>query len=533
MSEGKEKKNQDICNEYELTKVTEWPESEWKKDYPEVAGFISEFLNSEKQMRLELLPLIQLLTPTPVHERIYHLSTDGEHLYYCPALIKEKLEIHSDNVVRYVLSRQLMHILMHGFLGHFGSYYEDEELAWAIQDLLAERFSATYQCPLWYDDDDDDEYGEFGDEPGDIPYFGQEEESYFGNQKKLDELLEKGMGAYHFIKPKKKSRQFVIDQAWAKKNDNHKLWNQENSSRWEQATQDIMSFLPPELMEQLRKLSKQAQEMLKDLPMMEVDSRQIKSISLMPASKRNSLDIMNLDLSSIGMLITSVSMSGGEGYGLGAGGVGMTVTAKKDSTRNYTDVLRELCMEKERVHDDPDSIDPMYYQYGMELYENMPLIESLEENFDPSIENIVFAIDTSGSCGGSIAQRFIDETCKILSDADGLGHVGSVTMLQCDAQIQKVQEFENGKEMLRHLDGSVELGGFGGTSFVPVFDWIEEKRLKTGENTTALIYLTDGMGEYPQKKPEYPTYFVLPHESEWMRTEIKDKPWIQLVILDS
>jgi predicted metal-dependent peptidase len=42
--------------------------------------------------------------------------------------------------------------------------------------------------------------------------------------------------------------------------------------------------------------------------------------------------------------------------------------------------------------------------------------------------------------------------------------------------------------------------GGGGTSFIPVFEWIREQ----GIEPDALVYLTDGMGSFPRHAPSYP-----------------------------
>ena len=50
--------------------------------------------------------------------------------------------------------------------------------------------------------------------------------------------------------------------------------------------------------------------------------------------------------------------------------------------------------------------------------------------------------------------------------------------------------------------------GGGGTSFVPVFDWVED-RIAEGEDVPqCLIYLTDGYGDAPEVEPDYPVLWV-------------------------
>jgi len=42
-----------------------------------------------------------------------------------------------------------------------------------------------------------------------------------------------------------------------------------------------------------------------------------------------------------------------------------------------------------------------------------------------------------------------------------------------------------------------EIHGGGGTSFVPVFDWLAECRLRPD----LLLYFTDAEGDFPQRQP--------------------------------
>jgi len=52
---------------------------------------------------------------------------------------------------------------------------------------------------------------------------------------------------------------------------------------------------------------------------------------------------------------------------------------------------------------------------------------------------------------------------------------------------------------IQHIQKRGSTGG-GGTSFVPVFQWIEDKGLRPD----ALVYLTDMMGTFPDEPPPYP-----------------------------
>jgi len=73
-------------------------------------------------------------------------------------------------------------------------------------------------------------------------------------------------------------------------------------------------------------------------------------------------------------------------------------------------------------------------------------------------------------------------------------------LLECDACIQRVQELFEFDEVKPNFQGG------GGTSYEPVFHWIEE----SGENPEALLYFTDLECTFPQKEPPYPVIWVAP-----------------------
>jgi predicted metal-dependent peptidase len=119
----------------------------------------------------------------------------------------------------------------------------------------------------------------------------------------------------------------------------------------------------------------------------------------------------------------------------------------------------------------------------------------------PGPDHLVVAIDTSGSMRD-------DELSKILAEIDALRSITqcTLTLIQCDALIQDVQQFNEYTEI--SFDRYRLLGG-GGTSFVPVFDWIRDNIFKEFSGVDALIYLTDGFGRFPQKAPPYPVLWIM------------------------
>jgi predicted metal-dependent peptidase len=108
--------------------------------------------------------------------------------------------------------------------------------------------------------------------------------------------------------------------------------------------------------------------------------------------------------------------------------------------------------------------------------------------------DIVVAVDTSGSIGEREVSMFFAEMGGILEDLKPQ----RLFVLWCDAKIHRVDETSETSD-LYDLRAKGAPGG-GGTSFVPVFDWMDESGLRPD----AVVYLTDGYGTFPPEAPAYP-----------------------------
>ncbi len=123
--------------------------------------------------------------------------------------------------------------------------------------------------------------------------------------------------------------------------------------------------------------------------------------------------------------------------------------------------------------------------------------------------HFVVATDSSGSVDDKEFAMFWKEIGAMFSAGVGITHV------ECDMDITHVQDYKKkppkGKGIKRY--------GYGGTSFVPVFKFIEKKIYKNSNGETfklkqkvdGIIYCTDGAGDYPKKIP-CPTIWVMTPE---------------------
>jgi predicted metal-dependent peptidase len=124
----------------------------------------------------------------------------------------------------------------------------------------------------------------------------------------------------------------------------------------------------------------------------------------------------------------------------------------------------------------------------------------------PGPSHIAVAVDTSGSMSDEVLGEILGEIDKLRSVTNC-----RLTLIQCDAKVQKVDDFESTDET--QFD-RYQFHGRGGTAFEPVFDWIAEQSTKSYFQLDALIYLTDGFGSFPQKPPSYPLLWIMTDKSQ-------------------
>lgn len=195
---------------------------------------------------------------------------------------------------------------------------------------------------------------------------------------------------------------------------------------------------------------------------------------------------------------------------------------------DYTAFLQKFAVMGETMKINDDEFDYIFYTYGLELYEKMPLIEPLEYKEEKRIREFVIAIDTSGSVQGELVQKFIEKTYNILKQEESFFKKINLHIIQCDAEIQEDVKITSQEEFDEYIK-NLKLRGFGGTDFRPVFSYVERMRKKKEfTDLKGLIYFTDGDGTFPKQMPDYRTAFVF-LESEHELPEVP--PWaIRLVL---
>ena len=195
---------------------------------------------------------------------------------------------------------------------------------------------------------------------------------------------------------------------------------------------------------------------------------------------------------------------------------------------DYAAFLKKFAVRGEAMKVNDDEFDYIFYTYGLQLYENMPLIEPLEYKEVKRIREFVIAIDTSGSVAGETVQRFVQKTYNILKSTESFFSKINLHIIQCDAVVQEDAKITNQEEFDAYLK-TMRIRGLGGTDFRPVFTYVDKLiESKAFWNLKGLIYFTDGFGTFPEKPPAYDAAFV------FLQEEINNPdvpPWaIKLVL---
>ena len=195
---------------------------------------------------------------------------------------------------------------------------------------------------------------------------------------------------------------------------------------------------------------------------------------------------------------------------------------------DYREFLKKFSVLREEMKVDMDTFDYIFYNYGMEIYGNMPLIEPLETSEVKKIEDFVIVIDTSMSCKGELVRTFLEQTWQILSQAESFFRKINIRILQCDEKVQDDTKIENG-EQLRYYMEHLEIKGQGGTDFRPAFLYVQQLLAeKQFHHLKGLLYFTDGYGTYPVKMPPYDVAFVF-LEKDYQDVDVPD--WAMKLIL--
>ena len=137
--------------------------------------------------------------------------------------------------------------------------------------------------------------------------------------------------------------------------------------------------------------------------------------------------------------------------------------------------------------------------------------------YSTGLEEIVIAVDTSGSVSNEELEQFTGETSAILRELNP----EKIQFLQCDTEVCATDEYTKD-----NLPLEVTYEGRGGTCFYPVINHINEHF----PNIRALVYLTDLGVSYDDfgEAPDYPVLWVSTHPADHLEEGVPYGEVIQM-----
>lgn len=218
-------------------------------------------------------------------------------------------------------------------------------------------------------------------------------------------------------------------------------------------------------------------------------------------------------------------------WGDEAGGLMEILQVANRRKYNYSDLLRRFMVVSEEMKISDDEFDYVFYTYGLKLYGNIPLIEPLEYKETKRVREFVIAVDTSESCSGDLVRKFIEHTFDILKESEDYTREVNIHIIQCDNKVQADTKITDLRDVDAFMEG-FHIRGFGGTDFRPVFDYIEQLKVR-GDLTElqGMVYFTDGLGQFPEKMPDYDVMFVFMDDGEPVAPSVP--PWASRVVIDA
>ena len=224
-----------------------------------------------------------------------------------------------------------------------------------------------------------------------------------------------------------------------------------------------------------------------------------------------------------------IGSGNGKRAGHTAGETCLRVRYVRTPERSYGALLRQYAQEREFPREDMDTFQHAWYAYGLEHYGNVALIEPNETREEKRIDELVIAIDTSGSCIEELVFHFLEEMRAILADKTLFFPRFQLHIIQFDAKVHTDDRITDVREFERYMSG-LEIVGGGGTDFRPAFAHIDSIIARGGfRHLQAALFLSDGLGIFPSQEPKYDTIFLCYKE----HFDAIDFPvWVRKVILD-
>ena len=231
------------------------------------------------------------------------------------------------------------------------------------------------------------------------------------------------------------------------------------------------------------------------------------------------------------MLLDAAKNKAGKGKrGTTSGAAAESPMETAESRYDYRKFLQRFTFPREEVELDTESFDYIFYNFGMEQYGSMPLIEPLEYSEERRLRELAVVIDTSASCSRSLCAGFLGELAGLLAHEGLFFERFNLHVIECDCEVQQDTRLTT----LTELSGWIQaltLHGGGGTDFRPAFRYIDGL-IESGEfaHLQGLLYFTDGYGVFPDAPPAYRAIFVM---LQYRYDDIDLPPWAEKLVLEA
>lgn len=334
------------------------------------------------------------------------LSTDGINIYYCP---EEVLELYKERRLSQI-ERELLHILLHGMLGHFGMWQDvgNQELFDLCADMEAEQLMVRLKLNR-------------RGTPG-----GRKQETGGGTVRGCRKMYAQYLQQ---INTGQANLDGIKRNSEAEDTDNHQRWKQNGQK------ENIRRFWAERLQEAF------------------------------PSAKNKEGapdDIFDI-------LANGHGNDRGDGKNAGS----QKLKDSSEGSFSFAGILKEILELDESAREEEEQFDKGLYQYGFDTYGDIALLEPSDETEDKQrLDTIIIAIDTSGSCAGDLVKKFFRETRKLFREIRESYTVNNIVVMQCDNAIREEKHYTSIDDFLR-ADEMI-LKGFGGTDFRPVFKRAEQ-----------------------------------------------------------
>jgi predicted metal-dependent peptidase len=157
-----------------------------------------------------------------------------------------------------------------------------------------------------------------------------------------------------------------------------------------------------------------------------------------------------------------------------------------DPILDWKDILRKFIVQI--IPHDFTYTRPAKKSYSCGFYMPRVVREQVE---------ITIGVDTSGSISDKEYAEFLSEIHAMCKQFECL----KATVLMYDAEVSEVLEIDENFDPY-----SVHGRGYGGTSSIPVYNWIEKEK---DNNIKVLVYFTDGYIDIPSKEYPFPTLWII------------------------